>query len=520
MTQNRRIFLNVVASYGRSLFSIVCGLFSTRWVLMALGHTDMGLYSVIGGLTMFVMFFNIQFAGAVSRYFAFSIGQASVSKGGEAGLDECRRWFNVAVFIHTVLPLTLIAIGYPIGEYAIAHQWLEIPFDRIMACVWVWRFTCIGCLVGMMNVPFQGMYTAKQHIAELTLYSVAQTASKTIFIYIMVVFPGDWLARYAFVMMLVAVVPAVLICFRAIQTFPECRFRLNQMWDWGRVKKLFAYVSWQVVGSAGFVFRTMGVSVLVNKVMGPKANAAMSIGNTMSAETAMLSSALTNAFSPVVATACGANDLEKMRQMAFMACRFGIVLTLVFALPLALEVDEVLRIWLKTPPLYASEFCLCLLACAVIDKATLGHVMAINASGRLARFQSAHGFSLMIALPVAAISYCFVPGVWSIGLSLVCTMVFSVLCDVWFARTSVGLSAKYWLSHVVGPTVLLAAASLIAGFVPVFLMPPSFLRLVITTCSTLSCFLIIGWFFVLSRGERMFLCERCQCVFGCNRRTT
>ena len=512
MTQNRRIFLNVIASYGRSIFSIACGLFSTRWVLMALGQTDMGLYSVVGGLTMFVMFFNIQFAGAVSRYFAYSIGRAKVLKDEEAGLDECRRWFNVAVFIHTVLPLTLIAIGYPMGEYAITHGWLEIPPERITACVWVWRFTCIGCLVGMMNVPFQGMYTAKQYIAELTVYSVAQTAAKTIFIYLMVVFPGDWLARYAFVMMLVAVVPAALICLRAIQIFPECRFRLKQMWDWGRIKKLFTYVTWQVVGSAGFVLRTTGVSVLVNKVMGPKANAAMSIGNTMSAETAMLSSALTNAFSPVVATACGANDLEKMRKMAFMACRFGIVLTLVFALPLALEVDEVLRLWLKTPPLYASEFCLCLLACVVIDKATLGHVMAINASGRLAKFQSVHGFSLMVSLPVAAFSYYLLPGVWAIGLSLVGTMVFSVLCDVWVARTSVGMSAKYWLSHVIAPAILLAGASLIAGFVPVFLMPSSFLRLVITTCCTLFCFLIIGWFFVLSGGERMFLYERCRRV--------
>jgi len=481
---------------------------------MALGQTDMGLYSVIGGLTMFVMFFNIQFAGAVSRYFAFSIGQARISGDAETGLEECRRWFNIAVFIHTVLPLILTAIGYPIGEYAIVHRWLEIPPDRISACVWVWRFTCIGCLVGMMNVPFQGMFTAKQLIAELTVYSVIQTAVKTGFIYLMVVFPGDWLARYALGMMLVAVVPAVLICLRAIQIFPECRFRLNQMWDWGRIKKLFAYVSWQVVGSAGFVLRTTGVSILVNKALGPKANAAMSIGNTMSSETSILSCALTNAFSPVVSTACGANDFDQMRKMAFRACRFGLALTLVFALPLALEVDEVLRLWLKTPPLYASEFCLCLLVCVVIDKSTLGHVMAINASGRLAKFQSVHGFSLMVALPVAALSYYLVPGVWSVGLALIGTMVFSVLCDVWVARAEVGMDARYWLVHVIGPTVLLTVTSLIVGALPILIMPSSFLRLVVTTCCTLCGFLVVGWFVVLSETERLFVGERCRRVLS------
>lgn len=505
MTPNRRIFWNIAASYGRSLFSIACGLFSTRWVLMALGQTDMGLYSVIGGLTIFIMFFNIQFASAVSRYFAYSIGKANVSEEVEAGLDECRRWFNVAFFIHTILPLTMVAIGYPVGEYAITHEWLEIPADRVRACVWVWRFTCISCLVGMMNVPFQAMFTAKQFIAELTVYSVAQTAIKTLFIYFMVVYPGDWLARYAFAMMLIAVIPSVMICARAIQVFPECRFQFGRMWDWSRIKQLFAYVTWQVVGSAGFVLRTTGVSILVNKTMGPKVNAAMSIGTTLSAETSLLSGALSNAFGPVIATACGAGDFEQMRAMAFRACKFGLALTLVFALPLALEVDEVLRLWLKSPPLFASEFCLCLLVCVVLDKATLGHVMAINASGRLAKFQSVHGFSLMMALPVAGVFYYLVPGIWSIGGALVGTMAFSVLCDVWVARTIVGMSARYWFAHIICPIGILVIASLLAGFIPSFFMSASFLRILITTFCTFSSFLVVGWLFVLSEDERRFI---------------
>ena len=55
MTQNRRIFLNIVATYGRSLFALVCGLFISRWVLAALGKTDFGLYGVVGGMTVIVM---------------------------------------------------------------------------------------------------------------------------------------------------------------------------------------------------------------------------------------------------------------------------------------------------------------------------------------------------------------------------------------------------------------------------------------------------------------------------------
>ena len=55
MTQNRRILLNIVATYGRSLYALVCGLFISRWVLAALGKTDFGVCGVVGGMTVIVM---------------------------------------------------------------------------------------------------------------------------------------------------------------------------------------------------------------------------------------------------------------------------------------------------------------------------------------------------------------------------------------------------------------------------------------------------------------------------------
>ena len=51
MTANRRIFLNIIATYGRSLYALVIGLFCGRWTLMALGEVDYGLMGVVGGLT-------------------------------------------------------------------------------------------------------------------------------------------------------------------------------------------------------------------------------------------------------------------------------------------------------------------------------------------------------------------------------------------------------------------------------------------------------------------------------------
>lgn len=37
MTGSKRIALNSAVTYWRSLFALACGLFTSRWVLMALG---------------------------------------------------------------------------------------------------------------------------------------------------------------------------------------------------------------------------------------------------------------------------------------------------------------------------------------------------------------------------------------------------------------------------------------------------------------------------------------------------
>ena len=117
MTENKRIALNVVATYGRSLYALGVGLFTGRWILMALGETDYGLYGVVGGLMAFVGFLNGLMAQAISRFYAFTVGAARVAATAEAGVDECRRWFSIAVMIHVALPVVLIAIGYPVGVW-------------------------------------------------------------------------------------------------------------------------------------------------------------------------------------------------------------------------------------------------------------------------------------------------------------------------------------------------------------------------------------------------------------------
>ena len=43
------LFLNISATYGWSLYALVCGLFVSRWVLAA-GKSEFGVCGVVGGM--------------------------------------------------------------------------------------------------------------------------------------------------------------------------------------------------------------------------------------------------------------------------------------------------------------------------------------------------------------------------------------------------------------------------------------------------------------------------------------
>jgi Na+-driven multidrug efflux pump len=488
----------------------VLGLFTARWVLEALGQVDFGLYGVVGGLTAFIAFFNGLLAAAVGRFYAVSIGASQ--RNAAEGLELCRQWFSIAVFIHTLIPIILMMIGYPIGEWAVRH-WLTIPPDRIESCVWVFRFVCISCFIGMVNVPFQAMYTAKQYIAELTTYSFATTTLNFFFLYYMVSNPGDWLAKYAFWGMLISVVPQLIICIRAVIVFPECRFKLSYVWSAQKFKELLYYAGWQTFGGLGAMLRGQGIAVLVNKYFGPKVNSAMALGSNVVCHASTLSSSLIGAFQPAIANAYGAGDMDRMRALAYQACKIGTLLLLIFMIPIAVELPEILRIWLKNPPQYTDGLCWSVMAMVIIDKTSVGHMLAVNARGKIAVYQAFLGGALLLTLPIAWALVHYGWNVYAVGYSMVITMAMCAWGRVWFARRLVGLSARYWLLYIFLPLFVVATIAVSTGLLPRLFMNTSFVRVLVSGLLVETVLVALSWLILLNKEERNFVISKVKGLF-------
>ena len=503
MTGLNRIVLNTLASYGQSLFGLVFSLLSTRWLLLALGHEDYGIFGVVGSAILLMAILTGGLSFGVTRFYAFSIGQGHQLSPDEAE-DDLMRWFNAALSVHSVLPLLIVLIGLPIGEYAI-HNWLTIPESRLDASIWVLRFSMVTTLGSVFGVPFVSMLTAHQRIYIVSATGVLRSLCTFLIAFTMLHTTGDRLIAYAICMACVSLfIQGILIAF-AMRSFPSCRVRWAYLYKWGRIRELFSFTGWKMFGLGCVCLRKQGTPIVINLYLGPIVNAAFTVANSLSNQANTLSTALTRAFQPAVVTAEGAGDRQKMLSMAMRVCKFGALLVMAFAIPAIFEMKNLLNLWLVNPPEYSAEICQWLLAMLIVDRVTVGQALAVNAFGKIAAYEVIQGLILFSAVPLVAVSLTMGSEPSSVGLIFFSTTAVYCVGRVIFASRLVGFPFLCWLKNVVLPVVLLIVVAAGAGGFIVCSLEESLMRILVTSSLVASIVMFGAWICLLDRDEKLWI---------------
>ncbi len=490
---SHRIILNTAATYIRSVIAAALGLFSTRWVLAGLGPTDYGLFAVIGSIIVFITFLNGVMAVSAARHFAFALGR------GDS--DEVNKWFNTSLSIHLMLPIVLIAIGWPIGEYCIRHV-LTIPPGRIPACLWVFRLALIAAFSGMVSIPYFAMFSAKQHIAEVAVWGTLQSLLLFIFAYMLTRVSGDRLLFFAGYGVAISAMFQVIQVLRARHIFRECRTDYRRWFDKSRFKEVFSFASWSLIGSSGSMLRDQGSAILLNLYFGPRVNAAFGVASGVSVHTSQLGVAMIGAFSPELTASEGRGDRTRMLALAHSASKIGTILILLFAIPLMVESEYVLHLWLVLPPPHAAVFCQLILAAFVLDRLSTGYMLAINAHGKIAAYQATVGTCLVLTLPLAWIFVKRGGPPTSVGIALVITMAAVSAGRVFWARRLLGVPVRRWFVDVALPVSAVTFSALSAVMAPRWLLSPSVSRLAFVTAVSVATTFGTAWFLALDATER------------------
>jgi O-antigen/teichoic acid export membrane protein len=496
MTGSQRVILNTVASYGRSVVSAGLALLGSRWVLNALGQTDFGLFALVGTLVSFVSFLNGVLGNSAGRYFAFAMGT-----GDTVGV---KRWFNTAFSMHVLLPAVLIAIGWPVGEVCI-RRGLEIPPERVGACLWVLRLSLMAAFANMVSVPYVAMFCAKQRIVATSLWGLLQATMVFLLAFGLFYVRMDRLLAYAAGMVGISIVLAGGQILHATVVFSECRLVPAYWSDRGRAVELLRFAGWSLIGCLGGLLRNQGTAIILNLFFGPRANAGYGIANQVATQAGTCSQAMMNALWPEMTATAGRDDRQRLVELGLSASRLGTLLTIFFAVPLLIEMPYILHLWLTDPPAHTAAFCRYVIIAFVVDNLTAGHMLNVNAQGRIAIYQLTVGGLLVLTLPIACLLV-VVSG--APAAALVAFLVTSVACAgarVYWGKRLVGMSPARWTVEVLARCSIACLAAAALGALPRLLLPPSVVRLALTVFVSLSATALAGWFACLTSVERAYV---------------
>ncbi len=471
-------------------------LFSTRWVLQALGKEDFGLFSVVGGLIVFILFIGNTMAGGVQRFYAYTIGQ-------EDSESVCK-WFNTALSLHGFFVLILIAVGIPVGNYLLNHV-MQIPESRLQTSHWIFNFSILGAVSTLISAPTIAMFTAKQKIYELSLCDFLQTILMFSLAIALLKVSGDLLLIYSLGMILIKILVDVIKNIRAYFIFSECCIKINYWFHLGRIKKLTSFVGWNLFGTLGGVARNQGLAFLINLFSGPRINAGYGVANQVAAQTGTISVAMYSAISPEITRSEGAGERERMISLSLRLSKFIVFSTFFWLFPLYFEIESVLSLWLGDVPEHTGSFCRIILLVYTIDKLTIGCTSAVHAHGNIKGFQITGGLLLILTFPLVWLGYSIgLTPVQALSFMLVTGIAHSYSRVIWLNRLT-NMPMARWVRGVLLPSIYVMLPAILMVFLVDYFTKPSTCRFIFIVFFIPSLILLTSWFLGMDDSERTFI---------------
>lgn len=500
MTPGQRILINTIATYGRTLLAVFLGLFSSRWVLEALGEIDYGLMGVVGSVLVFITLFNALTTAANARYFAFSIGQKDI--------EMTRKWFNSALSISLLLPSILLIVGLIAGEYVIRY-FLSIPDGRLLTSLWVFRISLSTAYITMLCAPFLAMFTAKQNIAELSIWGMVISVTTFLFVYCLSSIPGNKWLIYSIGISSITSLFTIIQAIRAARKYSECKIVFSYWFNGARIKEMFSYSFWTLFGGLGGLLYHNGLAIVLNKFfppsLFPSVNASYTIGHTVAGHTQTISSSLSGAFMPEIVSSEGRGDRERVITLMFKSIRLSFVIISIVVFPILFQTEFILTAWLRTPPEYAALFCRTMLVAFLFMRLVGSFDSAICATGRIKFYQITMLSLAGCTIIIAAILLSLGVGIYSVCAVIVgYSLMFNVVSLV-FCKKLVGISIWEWIQHVVKPVMSTVAFNVLIGSLLLYGTGglTSVVRFFIVVPVIVISATVINWFLLTDKDEKM-----------------
>ena len=488
--------MNTAVMYAKAIITTLISLVSVPLILKALGHSDYGIYQLIGGVIAMLSFLNASMTVSTQRFMSVSLG--------ENNNREFNLIYNVGFTLHLLIAVFILVLLESF-EPLVFSGFLNVEPDRIIAAKVVFQILIISTVFTIISVPFNAVLNAKENLTVFAIIHIIDSMLKLLLAVVLVYSPIDRLIFYSIGMGLIA-------AFAFLMKLLYVRFRYKYLvlsplktFDKNLFIKMFGFAGWNTMGSMALVGRNQGISVLLNIFYGTIINAAYGVADQVNSLMNYLSQTLQQAINPQLMRSEGMKDRDRMMRISYISCKFSVLIICLPAIPLILEMQYVFKLWLHDIPQYAVILTQLVLTLTIITQYSSGLQAAIQSVGKVRSYYITVSFLILLNVPI---SYYLLKAGLPPYYTVVCFIgieVITLVTRLLFVKKYVGIGIAKYLRLVMLPTIVTILIASAPAYLIQQFMHESFFRLIIVCTSYAISYMILAWLLALDEQTKLYI---------------
>lgn len=490
---SKRIAKNTGVLYIRMLFLMAVSFYTSRVILQALGVDDFGTYNVVGGFVAMFAVLSKSLSGAASRFLNYEMG-----KGNKENLKKV---FSTTVNIQIVLAIIIAIFCEAVGIWFVNHKMI-IATDRLYAANWVFQFSVFTFCSNLLTVPYNAAIIAHERMKAFAYVSIFEGLAKLTISYAVMISPIDTLIFYAAMICMLQFSIQMMYLSYCKRHFEECTYHF--ICDKPLMKEMFSYSGWNFIGTASATLRNQGGNILINLFFGPAVNAARAVANQVLHAVDGFAHNFMIAIKPQITQNYASGNYEYMMTLVFKGSRMTYYLLYTLSLPILLNTEYLLDLWLDKVPAHAVLFVQLTLIFTMLEHISGTLITAQLATGKIRNYQLVVGGIQMLNLPVSYIVY-------RLGGFAESFLVVAILCGIgclcarlYMLRPMIGLKISRFFKDVLLNIALVTIISLVLPFLLQHIMPASFISFICISLLAVLCALLAIYFVGLDATEKKY----------------
>jgi O-antigen/teichoic acid export membrane protein len=355
-----------------------------------LGVEDYGIYNIVGGVVSLLSVFSSAMSTATQRFLSYELGKGD--------FVQLKKTFNAARIIHIGIALIVFLLAETVGLWFV-RNYLVIPDVRMEAAVWVYHFSVLSFMVSIIQVPYNATIIAHERMNIYAYLSIFEVFLKLLIVFMLTWISFDKLKLYGILYLGITIIITISYRIYTLKNFKESKFEIVK--DKKLYRTLISYSGWNLFGNLAAVVKGQGINILLNLFFGPVINAARGIATQVQIAVHSFVSNFQMAVNPQIVKSYATDENDYMNTLIIRSSRFSFYLLFLLSLPIILEINQILVIWLKTVPEYSNIFTVLSLILILITSVSGPLITALLATGEIKMYQTVVGLLLIMILPIS-----------------------------------------------------------------------------------------------------------------------